>query len=260
MMITLPLLINCMKIRHSLIFLSVLFSSLLTAAPTGKVYFQWGWNREAYSRSTIHFTNGQEYDFYWEDVKANDKPDFQAIPTLEVTIPQFSFRLGIRVAPQWYIELNHDHAKYVVNPGQQIRMHGRINGQPVDTTSVLDNSEFHFEHTNGANFWMVMAARKWDDIFKNKNTSVLVKAGAGLVYPKTDVTLFGNRLNNEFHVAGYIAGFESSIRYAIYHGLYLDLSGKVGYANYINALTVDGGKASHSFYFAEGIFSIGYQF
>ena len=249
-----------MKLHRLLLVLFALIYTEASAEPTGKVYFQWGWNREVFSRSTIHFSNGDLYDFYWDKVKAHDKPDFQAIPTLEVTIPQFSFRLGFRMAPNWYLELNHDHTKYVVSTGQSIRMHGIINGVAIDTTGVLDNSQFHFEHTNGANFWMFMAAHKLDSVFNSKKFDVFLKAGGGLLYPKTDVTLFGNRLNNKFHVAGYIAGLEGSLRYSVYRGAYLDLAGKVGFANYVNALTVDGGKASHSFFFAEGIFSLGFQF
>lgn len=76
----------------------------------------------------------------------------------------------------------------------------------------------------------------------------------------TDVTLFGVRLNNRFHLAGYIVGVEGSVRYRVWKGGYLDLAGKTGFANYTNALTVEGGKASHSFGFIEGIFSIGWEF
>jgi hypothetical protein len=125
---------------------------------------------------------------------------------------------------------------------------------------VLDNSQFHFEHTNGANFWMLMAARRWDNGFGHARTSFFAKGGAGVVFPRTDVTLFGERLNNQFHVAGYVAGMEGSIRYRVWHGGYLDLATKGGFANYLNALTVEGGKASHYFWFVEGIFSLGWEF
>ena len=244
----------------SLVALLVISTTAFADSSTNRWYIQWGWNREAYTRSTIHFTNGSEYDFYWVDAQAKDKPDFYAIPSTQVTIPQFNFRIGYRVSPNWYLELNHDHAKYVVTPGQVMHVQGTIHGVSIDTDTVLDNSQFHFEHTNGANFWMLMAARRWDNGFGNARTSFFAKGGAGIVFPRTDVTLFGERLNNQFHVAGYVAGMEGSIRYRVWHGGYLDLATKGGFANYLNALTVEGGKASHYFWFVEGIFSLGWEF
>jgi hypothetical protein len=223
-------------------------------------YLQWGWNREAYSKSTIHFTNGSQYDFYWMNVSAKDKPDFQAILSEEVTIPQFSFRIGYRISPQWYLELNHDHAKYVVTPGQVMHVKGNMREVSVDQDTVFSNNQFHFEHTNGANFWMLMAARRYYSPWLNSHLSFFTKAGAGIVYPRTDVTLFGTRLNNRFHVAGYIVGTEASARCNIWQGSYVDFATKGGFANYINALTVEGGKAGHAFWFIEGIFSLGWEF
>ena len=249
------------RMRYFIIVILLVFFKN-TSANDGqeKWYLQWGWNREVYTKSTIHFVNSGQYDFYWNKVTAKDKPDFQAIPTLAVTIPQFSFRIGYRISEKWFLELNHDHTKYVVTPGQVIHLTGEIDGKSYDTDTILDNSQFHFEHTNGANFWMLMAARKFTLGEKCQRLSFFAKGGAGIVFPRTDVTLFGKRLNNQFHVAGYIAGIEGNARYQVWRGLYADLGIKTGFANYINALTVEGGKANHSFGFLEGIFSIGYSF
>lgn len=240
--------------------LALLSSSLISFGNSQKWYLQWGWNREAYTRSTIHFVNEGQYDFYWKKVSAKDKPDFQAILTKNVTIPQFSFRIGYEISPDWYLELNHDHAKYVVTPGQPIHMVGEVQGESWDTYTPLNNDSFHFEHTNGANFWMLMAARRITLPDVDHRLSLFAKAGAGVVVPMTDVTLFGVRLNNRFHLAGYIVGVEGSVRYRVWKGGYLDLAAKTGFADYTNALTVEGGKASHSFGFIEGIFSIGWEF
>lgn len=245
------------KMKYLLTILTTIFFLDNTAQSADRFYFQWGWNKETYSKSTIHFTNGDEYDLYWEKAKAHDKPDFNYILSPQITIPQFSFRLGVRIKDKWFVELNHDHAKYVVERNQIVRMYGTRNGQMVDENVELRWSEFNFEHTNGANFWMLMAAREFDSLFASPKFGAFAKAGGGLLYPRTDVTLFGKRFNNNFHIAGYLVGVEGSFRYYPFRHFYLDLSGKTGYANYTNALTVEGGKAQHSFVFLEGIFSLG---
>lgn len=248
--------------RHVCLFIVVFYGTTAFAnANPDRFYLQWGWNREAFTKSTIHFTNGADYDFSWMSVSAKDKPDFQAILSKDITVPQFSFRIGYRIAPRWYLELNHDHAKYVVTPGQVMHVKGDMGeGVHVDQDTILSNAQFHFEHTNGANFWMLMAARRFQTDYMKSRLSFFAKGGAGLLFPRTDVTLFGNRLNNRFHVAGYVAGIEGSARYRVWRGGYIDLATKGGFANYTNALTVEGGRASHSFGFIEGILSLGWSF
>ena len=97
---------------------------------------------------------------------------------------------------------------------------------------------------------------------KTKTRSLLTglgKIGAGIVIPKTDVTLWGTRLDNEFHVAGYVASTEFGLRYYPVQRVFLELTGKGGFANYTDVLTLAGDKASHSFWFLETIFSLGYE-
>ncbi len=235
----------------------------------------WGYNREAYTTSTLHFRhNGSgvneqgSYDFVVKDVKAHDRPDFDQLgDVVNLTIPQFNVRIGF-----WMnnkndegFEISYDHTKYVVTNYQTARFTGHINGQYVDKDSILDPNYFHFEHTDGANFWMLSYLKK-NKIFqsrdKNFQLSYIFKPGAGVVIPRTDVVLFGQHLNNKFKVAGVCAGVETSIRVELYKHFILDLAAKGGYANYINALCLGKGlgKVSHQFGFVEGIFTFGYQF
>jgi hypothetical protein len=43
------------------------------------MYFQWGYNLEAYSRSTIHFKMGNGDNFKLHKARAHDSNDFDAI-------------------------------------------------------------------------------------------------------------------------------------------------------------------------------------
>lgn len=233
------------------------------------VYFAWGYNKDYYSPSTIHFKSGSKsdfpYDFKWIDVNAHDRTGFSDILTTDLSIPQYVYRLGYTFNKKkgWAVEFAFDHAKYIVDEDEAIHFKGTINGESIDTIANYPDTIFHFEHTNGANFAMInMVNEKSFFETKNKKFSVnyIVKAGAGIVIPKTDVTLFGERLDNVFHVAGYIVGVEGGITINFWQSLYISPTLKASYANYMNALTVDNGKASHSFFAYEVILVIGYKY
>ena len=241
----------------------------------GKLYVSWGYNREAYTRSTIHFRNNGssalkdqygQYDFKIYKAKAEDRSDFHALGDIKnFTIPQFSCRVGyyFNNEKDEGFELNYDHAKYVVSEGQTVRMKGSAFGVAFDKDTVLDSHFIHFEHTDGANFMMFNYLKRWkfwNAKNEKSNFGLVIKPGIGFVLPRTDVTLFGNRLNNDWHIAGVVAGVETGARVEFFNYFCAELTGKIGYANYISCL-VQGkgnGKASHQFGFAEGIFTLGF--
>lgn len=231
------------------------------------LYLQWGYNRDVYSKSTIHFKNGNEYDFKLYKVTAKDKPDFKAILTdpLQISIPQYNYRLGFYLNPEHThaIELNFDHTKYVVEDYQKVRISGTLHGRALDTDTILDPQFLHFEHTDGANFlhlnyvgqYALLKARKKQRLL----LSAVIKPGVGIVIPRTDVTFEGKRLNNKFHVAGYVASMEAGLRFYPVKNLFLEPAVKGGFANYLNALTIEGGSARHHFFYGEAILLIGYD-
>jgi hypothetical protein len=109
--------------KSLLIFLSFACSSIYATAqlfprqirPSG-LYFQWGYNKDWYSASSIRFVDKGVHDFLIYDVKAKDRGDYSSIykNPLHITIPQNSVRLGLYINEQHTraIELNFDHAKY----------------------------------------------------------------------------------------------------------------------------------------------------
>lgn len=235
----------------------------------------WGYNRESYTTSTIHFVNNGSgvdeygtYDFKVHDVKAHDRPDFDQLADVKnITIPQYNIRLGM-----WLnnkndegFEIAYDHAKYVVTNYQTARFTGNIQGQTVDKDSVLNPAFFHFEHTDGANFWMINYMKRNKIFYSKKNNfklSYIFRPGFGVVIPRTDVTIFGHRVNNNFKVAGICAGIETTLHFEFYKHFIIDFAAKGGYANYMNAFVHErgNGRASHQIGFLEGIFTFGYQF
>lgn len=233
----------------------------------GSFYISWGYTRAWFSKSTIRFIDrsntyheatgkNNNYDFTIYNATAHDRPDFDRIPdVINITVPQFACHAGyyFNNRSDIGIEVNFDHTKYVVTDWQKVRIKGEFNGVAVDKDTVLDPDKFlHFEHTDGANFLCFNFLKRWKFIGgTNKfNLGWVVKPGAGIVIPRTDVTLFGERLNNKWHIAGVIAAVETGLRTEFLTNGFFELMAKGSYANYMQVLVLGkgNGQANHSFY------------
>lgn len=243
----------------------------------GNLYFSFGYTRGWYSKSTIHFSDhsdthhdvtgrNNDYDFTIYDAKANDRPDFDKIKDVKnISVPQYVYRIGyyFNDKKDLGIEINFDHTKYVVNDYQRVHIKGQFNGTPVDKDTILDPRNFlHFEHSDGANFLMLNLMKRWKLVNRSKfNLGWVAKGGGGMVIPRTDVTLFGERLNNRFHIAGWIVGVESGIRAEFLKYGFFEFVGKGSFADYMKVLVVGkGSRANHHFYTAQLTATIGLMF
>lgn len=236
------------------------------------MYIQWGYNTEWYTKSNIHFKLDNGSDFTLHKATASDKPDLDAIykKPAEISIPQYNYRIGFYLNEKHTrsIELNFDHAKYVVDNFQTVHVTGTIKGKPVDGDSILNPSTFlHLEHTDGAN-WLHVNYVQQKTIKSNHDQSqprlnLIGKIGAGINIPRTDFTWEGDRLNNQFHIAGYNASVEGGIRYYFAKKFFLEGTCKTGYVRYINALantnTFKNSRVNHGFGYFEMIALIGYD-
>ena len=118
--------------------------------------FSWGWNRETYSTSDIHFW-GKDHDFTLYDVHAHDKqsPTKFVFRTYlnpgKITIPQTNARLAYQWDEDEALALNLDHMKYVMTTNQTVPISGQIYGVPQSGTQVLSPDFMSYEHTDGPN-------------------------------------------------------------------------------------------------------------
>lgn len=244
-------------------FITACFLLSQTSAAKGKFYLEWGYNKDWFSKSTIHFKGNAEgisYDFTAYDVEAHDLIRMnKAIP--EPFVAQYGYRIGYMFNAKHGIEFNYDHAKYVVNQGQRVHMKGTVNETYFDTDTIFQYPFVSFEHTNGANFFLFNYVRRFS-LFEKSIISMeyYAKPGFGFLVPKTDITINYKRLDNYFHMAGYIAAIESGFLTYYKKHLFLDLSGKIGFANYLDALALEGGKVNHHFMAYQFNFLIGYHF
>ena len=215
-------------------------------------------------------SNGNNFTLH--NAVAHDRGDFDAIykKSGDISIPQYNYRFGFYLnnSHSKAIELNFDHAKYIVTDGQKVHVTGIIDGEQVDGDSVLNPHSFlHFEHTDGAN-WLHLNYMQQNTLlftaYKSRPLLTTVwKAGAGINIPRTDFTWRGDRLNNNFHVAGYNISVEAGVRTYITRKLFFECTGKTGFVKYINALvcttTEKGNRTTHSFGYVEAIATLGYD-
>jgi hypothetical protein len=233
----------------------------------GTFYFSWGYTRAWFSKSDIHFVDNSNnyheatgrnnsYDFTIHDATAKDRPDFDGIPDVaNLTVPQYAYRIGyyFNNKADIGIEGSFDHTKYIVTDYQRVRIKGQFNGVYVDKDTTLDpNSFLHFEHSDGANFLCFNFVKRWKFYNPSRkfNVGLIAKPGIGMVIPRTDVTLFGERVNNKFHIAGCIAAVEAGLRTEFFNNGFFEFTAKGSYANYMYVLVTGAGngRANHSFY------------
>jgi hypothetical protein len=262
------------KLAASVLLVMIIITS--QAQKKGKLvdgmYIQWGYNTEWYTQSTIHFKMANGNNFTLHKAKAHDKPDLDAIykDPGDISIPQYNYRFGFYINQQHSqaIEINFDHIKYVVTNGQKVSVTGSIDGIPVNGDSILNPSNFlHLEHTDGGNLLHINYVQQ-NTIVKTADKkraliNLLWKAGVGINIPRTDFTWRGDRLNNNFHIAGYNLSAEAGARIYPFKKLFVECTGKSGYVKYVNALanttSLTGSRVTHGFGYFELIGTIGYE-
>jgi hypothetical protein len=135
----------------------------------GIFYFSWGYNRDRFSSSDIHFKNtsgdynpvtgnNDSYDFIIYNAKAKDRPGLNNILKTDLTIPQYNYRLGYYLNDErnFGFEINFDHVKYIMRDWQTLHIKGKIFDQEIDKDTLISPENFlHFEHSDGANFLML---------------------------------------------------------------------------------------------------------
>ena len=243
------------------------------ASASRKWSVYWGWNRSTYSNSDIHFW-GADHDFTLSSVKAND---MQADVTTEnifgtflspanMTLPQTNLRVAYQVSPDTAWAINLDHMKYVVTPDQTVAFSGRITNDPqTGATRTLSTNYLNFEHTDGLNvvsleYEKQYPVTQWKAPFASRWVALV---GAGIVYPKTNVTLnmLGRSRNDQFHLAGYSAGGGVGWEADFLDSWFFRSMFKMGYVTLPDVLTSSqGDKASHNFTYNELLIALGKRF
>ncbi|MBO3097627.1 hypothetical protein [Gelidibacter pelagius] len=250
-----------------------------TATNKGKFFVSWGGNRAAFSKSDITF-KGEDYEFTIKDATAKDKPKgwhIDYVNPARITIPQTNFKLGYFFSEKYSLALGMDHMKYVMTRNKNRVVDGYINLPSDDVGSVFNgvydqqnflvSEEFlQFEHTDGLNFVYLELARRDDisSLFNIQNTdkfqiNITEGIGAGILYPKTNTTLFDRDRYDEFHISGYGLSVGAGLNFTFFKHFFIQGDLKGGYINMGNIRTTRNPSegASQHFFFAQSVFNLG---
>lgn len=255
---------NLGMIRAYLFIATVAFALNLSAQTEsiyksqGMFYISWGYNRESYSNSDIHFKNTQtaNYDFVLENAGAHDKPGFtsglQDFLSKDLTIPQYNLHVGYMFNNKrdLGIEVSWDHLKYVVNDNATMHIKGQINGNTIDKDTFVTPNFIHLQHTNGNNYLMVNLVKR-RTLYKHKYVSVdlLGKIGVGPLVSYSISTIMGDNNLGRFRIHGYVVGANACVRLNVLKYLFIQPSFQYAFADYMSTeLGADAvGRATHQF-------------
>jgi len=228
------------------------------------VYVTWGYHRDAYTRSNIHFKDSQtaNYDFRFYHARAKDQVDVKDFFHTPLTVPQYVLNVGyiFKDRKGWGVEFSWDHLKYVVTDNQVMHMKGTIDGQYYDQDTLVTRDFVHFEHTNGNNYAMISAVKQINLLKSNRRNhtlNALFKAGIGGLVPKTDSYIMGMHNDGPFKLSGYVIGASANIRYITLKYFFIEAGLKAAFANYTHAKLYEKGFAKHTFFSLQSIGSIG---
>jgi hypothetical protein len=238
----------------------------------GQMFVFWGWNRAVFGNSDIHFS-GNGYSFQLDNVSAHDRPTkfgFDYIDPKWFTATQYNVRIGYFIKDNLAIVLGIDHMKYIMKQNQTVGFSGNIS-DPVYANMVqngqvdLSDSKFlQFEHTDGLNYEN-LGIEKYKNLINKDKIDLILSYGAGLgvMFPKSNVTLFDKKRSDRFHVAGIGTDFRTSLNLVFWNNWMLRLEGKFGYINMWDIKTTLNNKpdkAQQDFIFGQILAGIGYTF
>jgi hypothetical protein len=235
----------------------------------GTFYATWGYQRDYYTNSTIHFhdSKSDNYDFKLYHAKAHDRLDFNSLKdyiNTPLTVPQYVLYAGYFFGNKgdWGIEAGWDHLKYIVYDDQEMHLKGDIRGQHYDLDTVVTPSLVHFEHTNGNNYLTASIVKRSTFLRSPKGMhkfSALTKLGGGVLVPKTQSNILGHDNDGPFRPSGFVVTAAVALRYDMFRYFFIEHSVKGAFADYTNAKLYEYGRVQHHFFSAQLIFSFGWN-
>lgn len=236
----------------------------------GAMFFYWGYNRSAYSKSNLRFI-GPGYDFTLKGVQAKDRPseDIKTYVSLtDFTVPQFNFRIGYNIKKNWAISLGYDHMKYVMKAGPTYYLSGKINPgvDPVTNWSGTYNSEpvvtnsntFHYENTNGVNYIHADLSNVFKVYQSDKARFALTTIwgfGAGPVLSFNDFTFAGQKDVATVSLSGFGVSGNAGLRAEFFRRVFVQTNLTGGFIDQVRVKTRANDYDSHAkqvFFYSEG--------
>ncbi len=239
----------------------------------GDFFFYWGYSREWFSRSDIHFT-GTDYDFTLTNVQAKDRQSpFEWDPYFKLnklTIPQYNLRIGYFLNDKYNITLGWDHMKYVMVQDQITEINGFINTIDSTYNGTYSHNDIQltpafltFEHTDGLNYANA-EIRRFDNLIIRPKLAInlVTGAGAGIIYPRTNVALMNFERADQWHLSGYGLSIVTGLNATFHKHFFIQTELKGGFINMPDVLTTFHieDRAEQHFFFSQWNVTFGAQF
>ncbi len=237
----------------------------------GTFFFNWGYHRDAYTKSTIQFKdnttpNITQYDITFHHAKAHDQLDMDNFFNTALTVPQYIMTGGyfFNDKNDLGVEISWNHLKYVVTDNQIIHMTGTINETFYDLDTLVTPNFVHYEHTNGNNY-LIISLIKRIQLLSSENQQHKLSAnfrfGPGLLIPKTYSTINVNTSpysnDGPFRVSGWVVSVGAAVRYDFFKYFFFEPSVKGSFVNYTNVKLYGDGRANQRFLSIQYILSLG---
>ena len=253
-------------------------TTALAEAPrkAGQWYIAWGWNNADYTDSDIHF-QGADHDFTLHDVEANDRQSEiggggwyeNFLNPSRITIAQTNAQIGYFITDNLSISFNIDHMKYVMESNQVVTIDSNVANTTIDNATNANNKItlspdlLKYEHTDGLNYISIGGQyfRSFWQPIAGIDFSWVVGGGAGLMYPKTNVTLLDRDKNDNFYWSGYGYDIKAGIEISFSENFFFRYMIKQGHINMPDIVTSsEDDEASQKFDFTEYLGIFGYRF
>jgi hypothetical protein len=230
----------------------------------GTVYLVWGYNRDWYTHSTLHFKGSNpngDYKFDVKDARAHDQPDMQHILHRPLTVPQYNLNFGyfFNDKHDLGIEGSWNHLKYVMYNNEVRHVSGQIYGNSINQDTLVGIDFVRFEHTNGNNYAMISLVKRMT-LFKTKKDflriNALFKYGVGGLVPKTDSRLFNYHNDGPFRLSGFVTGVNVGLRVDLFKYFFLDTNFQGAFADYTSGIIYNG-RVHHHFFSLQYIWAAG---
>lgn len=218
----------------------------------GTLFLYWGYNRTAYTGSTIHFI-GSDYDFTLKGVKATDRqPKFSGdlyLNPMNVTIPQYNFRVGYYFTEKWALSFGVDHFNYVMAPNNEVSLDGHFDmgvdslweGNYQQEPTTIDRNHFHYEHSGGLNYLRLELMRSFDLWEAGDRRQFAITGNVGLnlgpMLTTTNFLFAGEQTNRSTKLSGYGIGANASARFEFFKHVFIQAEGGLAFAHLPGVLT-----------------------
>jgi hypothetical protein len=236
------------------------------------MYFYWGYNRAAFTRSDIHFV-GEDYDFTIIKAAAKDRPasEFKTYVTPStLTVPQFNVRVGWYYKHRWDWSIGYDHMKYVMRDWQQVYINGYIdpnsnselNGEFTneDGKLFIDPDFIHYENTNGLNYISVQL-NNTAPMYKTNDRKFAVQrrvgGGIGPVITQTDFVWDSEQYHSGMKLGGWGISAHMGVRFDFFNRFFIENTFSGGFihlprnATIVRGNTRDNDYANHKFVYGQ---------